>query len=210
MELYGWRSKLNQLLEWSMMLAYLNFLWMAGILLGAGIAGVFPATVAMFSVMRKWIQDGDLHINVFSHFKQEYKKEFFKANLYGYLWVIVGVIIYVDLQFFRGFSSLWSLIFSFFFFILAVIYLAALLFAFPVYVQYQLSLSQYVKNSVFIALSNPIFTILVALGFYFPYLLMSKVPGLLPFFGGSLIAIVVMKLSHNLFTILEKKVCEGS
>lgn len=205
MELYGWRSRLYRLMEWSMMLTYLNFLWIAGILIGAGFAGLFPSTVSMFSVLRKWIQEGDLNTKVFSHFKQEYKKEFMKANLFGYIWVIIGVIIYVDLHFFRGIPSLWGLVFSFFFFILGAIYIAALLFAFPVYVQFELSLYQYLKNSVFIALSNPIFSILLALGFYFPYLIVSEIPGLLPFFGGSLVGMFLMKLSNTLFTILEKK-----
>jgi uncharacterized membrane protein YesL len=208
MELTGWKGGLYRYGNWAMKLAFLNLLWLAGILIGAVLAGVFPSTVAMFAVIRKWRQNGDVELPLYLHFKEEYKREFLKANLYGYVWVIIGVILYVDLLFFRGIPALWGTLFSFFFFILGVIYLAALLFAFPVYVQFDMRIPQYVKNSILIALSNPIYSVLMALGFYFPYYLMIKIPGLLPFFGGSLIVLPLMSLSLRLFELLDQKARE--
>lgn len=204
MELTGWRGSLYRYMDWAFKLAYLNILWLLGIIIGFGILGFFPSTVAMFSVMRKWIQDEE-EIKVFNHFKKEYKKEFLQSNKYGYSWIVLGIIIYVDLQFFRGIPTIWALILSLFFFIFAVIYMVALLYAFPVYVQYNLNLKQYFRNCLFIVLSNPLFSILMALGFYFPYYLMFKIPGLLPFFGGSLIALVLMIIANKMFRILEEK-----
>ncbi|WP_462409871.1 YesL family protein [Neobacillus sp. Marseille-QA0830] len=204
MELHGWKSKLHRFMEWTMMLAYLNFLWMGGIVIGAGVLGIFPSTAAMLSAIRKWIQDEDFSFSLFSYFKQEYKKEFLRANLYGYIWSIIGVILFVDLHYFRGHSGLGSLLLSFFFFILSAIYIAAVLYAFPVYVHFKLTLFQYVKNTVYIVLSNPIFSVVMALGFYFPYWIISRFPGLLPFFGGSFIGFVLMRLSYFLFEKLEK------
>jgi uncharacterized membrane protein YesL len=208
MELTGWKGGLYRSGNWAMKLAFLNLLWLAGILIGAVLAGVFPSTVAMFVVIRKWRLNGDVELPLYHLFKEEYKREFLKANLYGYVWVIIGVILYVDLLFFRGIPALWGTLVSFFFFILGVIYLAALLFAFPVYVQYDLRILQYVKNSVLIAVSNPLYSVLIALGFYFPYYLMIKIPGLLPFFGGSLIALPLMSLSLRLFEVLDQKARE--
>ena len=204
MELTGWRGSLYHYMDWAFKLAYLNILWLLGIIIGFGILGFFPSTVAMFSVMRKWIQD-DEEIKVLNHFKNEYKKEFLHSNKYGYSWIVLGIIIYVDLQFFRGIPTIWALILSLFFFIFAVIYMVALLYAFPVYVQYNLNLKQYFRNCLFIVLSNPLFSILMALGFYFPYYLMFKIPGLLPFFGGSLITLVLMIIANKMFSILEEK-----
>jgi len=203
MELTGWRGSLYHYMDWAMKLAYLNILWLVGIFIGLGITGFFPSTVAMFSVLRKWTQEEEEELKVYAHFKNEYKKEFFQSNKYGYSWVILGVIIYVDLQFFRGIPTIWALILSLFFFILAAIYIVALLYAFPVYVQFKLNIKQYFRNCLFIALSNPLFSVLMVLGFYFPYYLMTKIPGLLPFFGGSLISIVLMIISNKMFKILE-------
>ena len=203
MELTGWRGSLYHYMDWAMKLAYLNILWLVGIFIGLGITRFFPSTVAMFSVLRKWTQEEEEELKVYAHFKNEYKKEFFQSNKYGYSWVILGVIIYVDLQFFRSIPTIWALILSLFFFILAAIYIVALLYAFPVYVQFKLNIKQYFRNCLLIALSNPLFSVLMVLGFYFPYYLMTKIPGLLPFFGGSLISIVLMIISNKMFKILE-------
>ncbi|MEI4768454.1 YesL family protein [Psychrobacillus sp. FJAT-51614] len=202
MELTGWRGAIYRYMDLAMKLAYLNILWLVGIFIGLGIVGFFPSTVAMFSVIRK-MQDDDIDIKIFTHFKREYKKEFIKSNLFGYTWAILGLIIYVDLLFFRGISTLWSLIISFFIFILGAIYVASLLYAFPLYVHYKLNFKQYFKNCLLIVLSNPLFAVLMVLGFYFPYYFMIKVPGLIPFFGGSLISFILMSISNKLFTSLE-------
>ncbi|MFJ5768978.1 YesL family protein [Psychrobacillus sp. NPDC093180] len=204
MELSGWRGSLYHYMDWAFKLAYLNILWLMGILIGFGILGFFPSTVAMFSVLRKWTQGEVEELKVFTHFKNEYKKEFVRSNKYGYLWLILGLIIYVDLQFFRGIPTLWALLVSLFFFMLGAIYIVALLYAFPVFVHYKLTIKQYFRNCLLIVLSNPLFSIFMVLGFYFPYYLMIKIPGLLPFFGGSLISLVLMTISHKMFVILEK------
>ena len=47
-------NKLNGLGEWVIRLVYLNFLWIGFSLLGLGILGIFPATSALFSVLRKY------------------------------------------------------------------------------------------------------------------------------------------------------------
>ncbi|ALC92208.1 hypothetical protein AM500_22360 [Bacillus sp. FJAT-18017] len=208
MEFTGWKGSLYRFGNWGMKLAYLNIVWLAGIALGAGIAGFFPSTVAMFSVIRKWHIEGNLDVPLFSHFKEEYRREFLKSNVYGYSWVIIGGILYVDLQFFRGIPALWSTILAYFFFLLGAVYLAALLFAFPVYVQFKLTILQYIRNTVLITVSNPLYSVFMALGFYFPYYLLMKIPGLLPFFGGSLIALPLMFLSCRLFELLDKKAWE--
>lgn len=54
MELTGWRGTLYRYMDWGMRLAYINILWLGGIILGLGVVGFFPATVAMLSVIRKW------------------------------------------------------------------------------------------------------------------------------------------------------------
>ncbi|WP_342578495.1 YesL family protein [Psychrobacillus sp. FSL K6-2843] len=204
MELTGWRGTLYRYMDWGMKLAYVNILWLVGTVIGLGILGFFPATVAMLTIIRKW-SNGEEDIKSFTLFREIYKKEFLKSNLFGYIWVIIGIILFVDLQFFRSLPNIAALIASFFFFILGVIYLIALLYAFPLYVGYQMKLIQYFKDCIYIVLSNPLFAIFMVLGFYFPYYLMMKIPGLIPFYGGSLIGVALIFISNKMFQIIESK-----
>ncbi|MCC3357175.1 YesL family protein [Bacillus sp. REN16] len=207
MELSGWKRSLVYYADWALKLMYVNLLWILGNFVGLVVLGFFPSTIAMFSVIRKWLQGEDF--NTFTHFKEVFKKELIKGNLYGFIWVILGFIVYFDLQFFRYFSNIPSLLLTYFTFILGVIYVLGLLFAFPVYVNFELKTIQYLKNTLFLVLSQPIVAIIMALGFYIPYYLMIKIPGLLPFFCGSLIAFCLMIISMKLFTRLEKKENKG-
>ncbi|MCH1624476.1 YesL family protein [Fredinandcohnia quinoae] len=204
MEVSGWKRSLVYYADWALKLVYVNILWLFGSVLGLFVTGIFPSTIAMFAVIRKWLQ-GEDDFSTFMYFRQVYQKEFLGSNLYGYIWAILGFILYFDLQFFRQFTSLWSLLLTYFTFMIGVIYVLCLLFAFPVYVHFQLRPLQYIKNTILLVLSQPIVSVIMALAFYFPYYLMIKIPGLLPFFCGSLIAFCLMMIAMKLFNKLEKK-----
>lgn len=209
MELTGWRGTLYRYMDWGMRLAYINILWLGGIILGLGVVGFFPATVAMLSVIKKWSY-GEEDIKTFSCFRDIYKKEILKSNLYGYLWILIGVIIYVDFQFFDSLTNIPALIATLFFFILGVIYLIAILYALPLYVGYEMKLSQYFKDSIYIVLSNPLFAVFMVIGgFYLPYFLVTKIPGLIPFYGGSLMGFSLILISNKMFEGIEARKLEN-
>src|SRR5690625_1946818 len=88
------------LANWIMRLAYVNILWIAFSLVGIIILGFFPATIGMFTVIRKWIQ-GDGDIPIFTTFWATYKKEFLKSNLLGLFLSLIGYILYIDFIFLR-------------------------------------------------------------------------------------------------------------
>lgn len=199
----GWKGRLNTFLEWAMRLAYVNILWVGGSLLGLGVAGIFPATIAMFAIIRKWLRK-DEEPKTASHFWKIYKSEFVKGNSFGYCWVIIGFILSFDLSFFRGFSNLPGLIFTYITFLIGAIYVCSLLFAFPVYVHYDERIFKTMKNAILLTLSRPLFAIVLAVAFYIPYYVVFKVPGLLPFYGGSLIAYSLLILSLKIFDNLEQ------
>ncbi|HEY4552313.1 MAG TPA: YesL family protein [Bacillaceae bacterium] len=204
MELTGWKEKLQSILEWVMRLAYVNILWLCGILLGLVAAGFFPATIAMFAVIRKWLlKDDDLKAG--AYFWKTYKSEMLKGNAYGYIWLALGLMLYFDLTFFRSFSNLASLIFTYITFILGVVYTCALLFAFPVYVHYDQRVVKAVKNSILLTISSPVFAIVLVVAFGLPYYAVFKLPGLLPFYGGSLISFCLLFMSIKLFENLDNR-----
>lgn len=59
---------------WVMRLAYLNLLWLLFTLAGLGVAGLMPATAAMFTVTREWVK-GNPDASVFSVFLRAYKEK---------------------------------------------------------------------------------------------------------------------------------------
>ncbi|MBS4191603.1 DUF624 domain-containing protein [Bacillus sp. FJAT-49705] len=198
MILTGWKGKVHEILEWVTRLAYVNLLWLCGILAGFIVAGVFPATIALFAVIRKWLQKEE-DLKAASFFWKTYKSELLKGNAFGYIWVILGLILYFDLLFFRGFSNVMSLIFTYITFIIGVIYICSFLISLSMYVHYDQKIFQVVKNSVLLALSRPIAAILFVISFYLPYYIVFKFPGLLLFFSGSFIAFCMLSVSLKLF-----------
>ena len=70
-------NKLNGLGEWVIRLVYLNFLWIGFSLLGLGILGIFPATSALVSVLRKYFIKNE-RVKISSEFYRYYKKDFWK------------------------------------------------------------------------------------------------------------------------------------
>src|SRR5690625_3277783 len=84
--------------QWFVKIVHLNILWFLFTLMGLLIFGVFPATVAMFTIMRKWIM-GEKHIHINKLFWTTYKSEFMKSNLIGVIFIVIGSILYLDLAF---------------------------------------------------------------------------------------------------------------
>ena len=131
-------------------LAYANLLWILFTLLGLGIFGFMPATVAFFTVTRKWVM-GDRDIPVFKTFWTTYRQEFFKSTLFGFLLFAIGYIIYIDLAF-SPTGGLFTLL-RIALFICGIAYVILLLYIFPIYVHYDWRKRLYIKYALLIGIS---------------------------------------------------------
>ncbi|MFL6556498.1 MAG: YesL family protein, partial [Bacillus sp. (in: firmicutes)] len=75
-------GKLFTFCEWFMRLAYVNLLWFFFSLAGLVLLGIMPATVALFTIVRKWqLKETDLPI--WKTFLSVYRQEFKKSNGLG-------------------------------------------------------------------------------------------------------------------------------
>jgi uncharacterized membrane protein YesL len=196
-------SKLYRLCEWITRLAYVNILWIIFSLAGAILFGFSPATVAMFALIRKWVQ-GETDIPVFKTFLKIYKDEFLKSNLLGGALLVIGLVLFFDLRFFQSGTTMFSLVMSYAAIFLLFIFLITLFFAYPVFVHYNLSIFQIIKNAFFLGISNPLQLFFMIIGVAAVYVVMIYIPGLIPFFGGSLIAYIFMWSAFQAFVKLEK------
>ncbi|WP_130859362.1 YesL family protein [Gracilibacillus phocaeensis] len=193
------RNKLFGLTEWITRLAYINMLWIGFTLLGLIIFGLFPATIAMFSLTRQWIM-GNTDIPVFSTFWKTYKKEFLKGNLLGLIFYAIGFVFFVNTSFLLNVDAG-----SFFNTIKIPLYVAMIalalimIYVIPTYVHYDLKFLQMWKNAFLIMLIHPLHNIALLVGSAAAIFIMFRFPATLVFFSGSAVALIIMSTCYQAF-----------
>lgn len=176
---------------WISRLAYVNLLWIVFSLLGLGVLGLMPATAGMFAVIRKWVLGRD-DIPVFSTFWGTFKKEFLKINLIGYILILIGYVLYMEVRILWVQESAVYILAGFGVLALIFIYSIVLLYIFPIFAHFKLNTFQYIKWPAIIGIVHPILTIVLGGGLLFlHYLTYVTIPALLFFFGGSVTAYVL-------------------
>ena len=190
--------------DWILKLAYLNALFIAFSFLGCLIGGVFPATTAMLTVIRKWLM-GDTEIPVFSTFWVSYKKDFLRSNLLGYILTFIGFTLFMYYLLLNQTVSEVAVWLRYPLVIITIIYIVFLLYVFPVFVHYEMKVPQILKTTFLIMSVSPLSTIMMIAAGIILYFTMSNFPGLIPLFGGSLIGFIVMWSSYLAFSHLKRK-----
>jgi uncharacterized membrane protein YesL len=202
----GWlEGRIYGICEWITRLAYVNILWGLFTLVGAIFLGVAPATVALFTVVRKWLLFSDNDVPIFKTFFNTYKKEFLQANKMGLFIGLVSYILYIDFLYIANVREAFQLAFSVFLFVILVFYAITLLYIFPIYVHYELRFLQYIKYSFFIGMANPLMTLTMFLSIILLTVLFIYIPGLIPFFSVSLVSVVLMWCALRGFRKIEEK-----
>lgn len=200
MEMEGLAGRFLRICEIISRLAYANVLWIIFTVLGLGIFGFMPATVALFTVTRKWVM-GDRNIPVFKTFWNTYRKEFFKSTLFGIVLIAIGYIIYIDLAF-SPTGGLFTLLRAGLF-ICGISYVILLLYIFPIYVHYDWKKRLYIKYALLLGISYPHYTFLMVAGIVALYYLCVSIPGLIPFFSVSLLAYISMWSAYKVIQKME-------
>ncbi|PFO06266.1 hypothetical protein COJ85_08000 [Bacillus sp. AFS076308] len=202
MQMNGAIGAFYKLCDWIMKLAYINLLWIVFSILGLVVFGFFPATIAMFVIVRKMLM-GDFDIPVFKTFWESYKKDFIKGNLLGLVLLVLGYFLYVDVHLLKNTSGLINLMY-YPALLICIGFVLTVFYAFPTFVHYDVKVHQVLKSSFIIMLMNPLSTILMAMGGIAIYLLMTTVPGLIPIFSGSTTAVIIMWSSFFAFSKIQR------
>ncbi|TDL64763.1 DUF624 domain-containing protein [Rhodococcus qingshengii] len=198
MELNGIMGRLYNGMDWIAKLVYVQFLWLLGSVAGLVIGGIFPATMAMYAVLRKMIQREE-EFSFFQTFWTSYRREFWKANALGGIIALLAFILYFYLVFLKAHDGAVSLILYILVLSITFVSLITNLFLGPVFVHYKLHLFQYLKMSLLFCLSYPFHGISLAGGLVAFYFFMTYVPGLLPFLSVSLLAWFLMFIANLAF-----------
>lgn len=191
--------------NWVMRFAYVNLLWVLFTLVGLVLFGFFPATVALFTIIRKWIIGQQNEVLIFNTFWKIYRKEFLKSNLIGLIIIFVGYILYVDFLFLSTLTGPFANVMSLLFITTLLLYGITVLYIFPVYVHYEIKLMHCFKYAFIIGFSYPLITLLMILSFIIDYFITALYPAILPFFSISVLAFCLMRFSHLAFHKVAEK-----
>jgi uncharacterized membrane protein YesL len=203
MQMKGAIGGFYSLCDWLMKLAYINLLWIAFTFLGLILFGLFPATTAMFIIIRKILMDKD-EIPIFKTFWESYKGEFLKSNLLGLILIVSAYILYINISFLRGTTGLLTLLY-YPTLMVALGFILTLFYVFPTFVHFDIKIHQVIKHAFMIMLMNPLSTALMVIGTFAVYLLMTTIPGLIPLFSASILSFVIMWASFFAFSKIKKQ-----
>lgn len=189
---------------WIWRFIQLNFYWVIFTIMGLGIFGFMPATVATFYILRKWIQ-GNLEIPIFSTFKEVYKTEFINSNKCGVFFLIIFAFLGFDLSILYQMNESYSTLLYIIVYTVLFFVSMAFIYFFPVYVHFDLSTKEYIKNSFVLSLISPFQTLLIIIGLGLIGYFVKGNPGLLIYFAVVVPGYLIMNILYKRFLIIKNK-----
>jgi uncharacterized membrane protein YesL len=219
LEFKGAMGGLYRITEWISRIAFSNILWavcsvpflfmavMKMIMLGSGAGGpneqitlnwtlgilapftVFPATAALFTVVRKWVM-GNTDVSTFRTFFQGYKENYFKSMLGGLIYTVLFVVMYVDVTVYMTQMANFKIV-GILMLVLMIILFVSMFNFFSIVVHYQMTFKEVVTNSVLLTIARPIrvfstligAAVLVYIGLRYPVLYAICIPTLIAMFA---------------------------
>ncbi|WP_066050665.1 YesL family protein [Robertmurraya korlensis] len=204
MDTTGMTGKLYQACQWISRLAYLNLLWLLFIGVGLVFFGVAPSTVAMFTIIRKWLQ-GERELPIFSTFMEIFKREFWASNRLGLVLMASSFVIWFDWQLIGGVQGTLYPILAGCLIGVSLLFMMVLTYIFPVYVHYENKTFQYIKVAFLLGISYPLYSFVMLLAVICVLALSLFFNGIGFLFFGSGISYILMYISNLLFSKLAQK-----
>lgn len=125
----------------------LNILWL---IFCIPIITIFPATDAMFGVVRQWIVNKEYR--VFQPFFELFKANFKQSLIIWIVWVVLAGFLYLDYTISVNLGFMQNIILPVVY-IIGFIVIFISVFLFPSMVHYQVTIKQIIKNSMLFSLS---------------------------------------------------------
>lgn len=195
-------GSLDRFLKILLRLSWLNILFILFTLLGAGILGFFPAVTATIRVGRKWISEKS-EFPLYQVFKDTYKKEFIKANLVGFILVLVGGVLFANYYAILWLEDRVPVFVVFAYYCVIILYTILAVWAFPLLSYYDAKILQNLKNALIIGITKLPTTILMVVLLFIILYVSLQIPSLLLFFSFSLIALSNAYLSSRVFSEID-------
>jgi uncharacterized membrane protein YesL len=147
----------------------------------------FPATTAMFALVRRWILN-EVDIPLVRSFWKYYKENYVRSMLGGFVIVLIWAILLIDYFYFVNFVN--DLLKYFFYALFFFVAMFTIHF-FSNTVHFQTKLLTSLKNALYMTLKNPIISLIVTLMNIILVVISLKIaPFLILFFTGSIITCI--------------------
>lgn len=189
--------------EWLYFLLILQLFWLMGLILGGVILGIFPATYAMFTVIRKRLLDGDVRIN--KEFWKSYQSVFLRSQLEGWIWILIGMFIYYDVRLLFAYQNLTGFIIGSLFVSILMIYGLCTMVLLPIHSHYNLTVLNRIRLALMIVITLPHISVGLSVGSIIMYFIITKIPILFMLIGVTLLALLYTYLSSFAFRKVEER-----
>ncbi len=191
--LYRWLDNLSNFF-------FLNILWL---LVCIPLITFFPATAALFAVVRDWVRGKEQ--GFFMPFFRYMRENFVQSLVIGLVWGIVGLVLVADFLFVRSITSWMRTPLLVLLVVMGLAYLGTAVNLFPVMVHYRAGWLHIIKNSFLIALRSPVLTLFGLLMVMLAGLAVYYVPLSFLVFG-SVTAYLLYRLCDRTFRQIETDV----
>ena len=188
---------LYRFLDKVMSFLFLNILWLISCL---PIVTIFPATTAMFGVIRKWHREED--VMLLKQFFKLFKENFRQSFLVGIVWLGVAFVLYFNILASFHMPQLMKLSMLAIFFSFSLLFIITSIFICPVMVHYDMNMIELMKNVLLIAVTNLKVSLLVGITFFIAVLVTYIMPITLVIIW-SFIAYCIYSLCNRTFQEIE-------
>lgn len=191
---------------WIYQLFLLQILWFFYALKGLILGGIFPATAGAVKVFYRWFSEKSADFSIQDQLNETFRSEFKKANAVGYSSLAIILILYIDLRVSNVFIQ--SIFLHTMLLLFSGLILSVGLYLFTVLTRYDFTLLNIFKQSFFIALSVPIYTVAAAVSLILSVALLSNYAFLLIFFGIPIILAPIVWFTYSGMLVAETKRAE--
>lgn len=166
--------------------------------------GAYPATYASFNVCRQKLRDKNS--DVWKTFWKTYKRYFnFKEQIKNYLWLLIGVFIYIDLKLVYSYGGGFSFVLGALLLTCFIVYLLCSIFIITLDLHYDLTFINQIRLAIFIPIIFPKVSLGIVMITLLSYLILIKLPVLFFLIGVAGLIYLYMKLSLLTFRVVESK-----
>lgn len=146
-------GRIYRILEVFANLVYLNFLWLLACL---PVVTIPVSTTAMFGIVREWVRGDEPPIA--RRFVSLFRENFRLGLIVGVIWALAGGALLLDLYLIGRMGSLRAPLYVALF-ALALVYVCASVYLFPVMAHYDLSTRDILKNALLFPGASPLVTV---------------------------------------------------
>jgi uncharacterized membrane protein YesL len=137
----------------------LSLLWLV---ISIPLVTIFPATVALFGVLRVWREED--RDDVLGPFFGTFREKFWQSVLIGLGWTILGAILGVDLLASRRIPGVAAIPVVIGLGLITVLYCQLSVYLFPIIAHMRVGVRGVIRNAFLITLSQPFISLLTAIG----------------------------------------------